>query len=60
MARTIVKRYKGERRLQRGINQMSRKGYGVQSQATRKRAFRFFGAGIFTRQQIHTVTFTKQ
>lgn len=59
MARTIVKKYKGERRLQRGMRMMAVRGYEVQSHTTRKRAFRLL-TGLFTRQQIHTVTFTKR
>lgn len=53
-----VKKYKGEKALERGIREMSAKGWSVQSQTSRKRVWRP-STGLFTRQQIHTVTFVK-
>jgi hypothetical protein len=53
-----VEKYKGERELEKGLAKMMDKGWAVQTQASRKRAFRL-ATGLFTRQQIHTVTFVK-
>jgi hypothetical protein len=55
----IVKKYKGDRRLARGLRRMARRGYEVQSQSTRKALFSA-AAGVFTHKQIHTVTFRRQ
>jgi hypothetical protein len=55
----VVKRYKGDMQLQRGLRTMEKRGYQVENQATRKAAFSAT-AGIFTRKQIHTVTFRRQ
>jgi len=54
----VVKKYNGERELERGLNAMARKGYLAQNQASRKAAYSV-AAGLFTRKQIHTVTFVK-
>jgi hypothetical protein len=58
VGKVIVRRFKGEQALQRGINGLAKKGYVVQNQTSRKKAFSVM-TGVFTRQQIHTVTFTK-
>lgn len=52
----VVKKYKGEAALQRGLTLMDRRGYDVDQQASRK-ALYALTTGIFTRKQIHTVTF---
>ncbi|MGH2877661.1 MAG: ribosomal protein L7/L12 [Solirubrobacteraceae bacterium] len=59
MSDIIVKKYKGERALERGLNEMAKKGYVVDQQASRK-ALYSAATGVFTRKQIHTVTFRKQ
>lgn len=65
LARTIVRKYKGDRALNRGIKRMTSRGYEVQSHCTRKamfawgRALLFLPLGLFTGKQIHTVIFTK-
>lgn len=56
--RVKVKRYNGERRLQRGLEKMIADGWWVQDQQSRKRVWRLL-TGFFTRQQVHTVTFAK-
>lgn len=53
-----VRKYKGERNLQRGLRKMTAQGWRVENQATRKAAFSFL-TGFFTRKQIHTVTFVR-
>jgi hypothetical protein len=53
-----VEKYKGERELERGIEKMLKKGWTVQNQDSRK-AMYSMATGIFTRKQIHTVTFVK-
>lgn len=53
-----VQKFKGDRAAAKGIEKMAAKGWTVQNQSTRKAAFSLL-AGIFTRKQIHTVTFTK-
>ena len=53
-----VQKYKGDRAAARGIEKMSGKGWTVQTQSTRKALFSLV-AGVFTRKQIHTVTFVK-
>ncbi len=58
MASVKIKKYKGDRNAARGIEQMAKRGWVVQSQSTRK-AFFSLMAGLFTRKQIHTVTFVK-
>jgi hypothetical protein len=50
-----VERYKGERKLQKGIAKMQAAGWRVQSQTSRKSWWRFW-TGPFTRRQVHTVT----
>jgi hypothetical protein len=55
----VVKKFKGDRALERGLNRMAERGYEVQSQATRKAAYSAV-TGVFTRKQIHTVTFRRQ
>jgi hypothetical protein len=57
--RVVVKKFKGERALARGIEEMTRLGYEVQNQASRK-ALYSATAGVLTRKQIHTVTFVKK
>ena len=59
MSRVKVERYKGERRLQRGMNKMLAEGWRVQDQKTRKALWRWL-TGPFTRRQIHTVTFVRE
>lgn len=54
----VVKKYKGESALQRGLNDMAKNGYVVDQQASRK-AMYSLATGVFTRKQIHTVTFRK-
>jgi hypothetical protein len=53
-----VEKYKGERALEHGIEKMTGKGWTVQNQNSRK-AMYSLATGVFTRKQIHTVTFTK-
>jgi len=53
-----VQKYKGERALQRGVQKMLDDGWTVQTQQSRKRIWRPT-TGIFTKQQVHTVTFVK-
>ncbi len=52
----VVVRYRGDRALEAGVTQMARRGYVVQNQSTRKQAWSPW-TGVFTDQQIHTVTF---
>ncbi len=54
----VVKKYKGDAALEKGLAVMDRLGYTVQNQSTRKAAFSA-AAGVFTQKQIHTVTFVK-
>ena len=54
----VVRRYVGERELEKGLTVMLRLGYQPQDQATRK-ALASLGAGVLTRKQVHTVTFVK-
>jgi hypothetical protein len=58
MSTTKVKKYRGDRAMRRGVEHMARKGYTVQTQASRKAWFSLL-AGVFTRKQIHTVTFIR-
>jgi ribosomal protein L7/L12 len=55
----VVMKFKGDRALERGLNGMAKKGYVVDQQASRK-ALYSAAAGVFTRKQIHTVTFRKK
>jgi hypothetical protein len=55
----VVKKFKGDRALERGLNGMAKQGYVVDQQASRKAVYSATG-GLFTRKQIHTVTFRKQ
>lgn len=55
----VVKKYKGDRALQRGLNEMAKNGFVVDQQASRK-ALASATAGVFTRKQIHTVTFRRK
>jgi large subunit ribosomal protein L7/L12 len=55
----VVKKFTGDRALERGLNDMSKKGYVVDQQASRK-ALYSVATGVFTRKQVHTVTFRKQ
>lgn len=56
--KTQVKKYKGDRALQRGLNQMAKAGWEVQDRTARKKVWNW-KTGIFTNQQIHSVTFVK-
>jgi hypothetical protein len=56
---TVVKKYKGEKELEKGLTAMAARGYVPQNQASRKAAYSA-AAGVFTRKQIHTVTFAKE
>lgn len=58
MSNIVVKKYKGERKLTRGLEKMAAKGYIVQTHNTRKQVFRLL-TGLFTKRQIHTVTYVK-
>jgi hypothetical protein len=53
-----VKKYKGNRQAEVMIERMMSRGWHVQSHTTRK-AMYSLATGIFTRKQIHTVTFEK-
>jgi hypothetical protein len=53
-----VERYNGDKALERGLQRMKAKGWSVQSVNTRKAAFSAM-TGVFTRKQVHTVTFAK-
>jgi hypothetical protein len=55
----VVKKFTGDRALERGLNGMAKQGYVVDQQASRK-ALYSAATGVFTRKQIHTVTFRKQ
>jgi len=58
MSQVKVKKYKGEHALRRGIESMSKQGWVVQSQSSRKKVFSLL-SGFFTRKQIHTVTYVR-
>jgi hypothetical protein len=58
MANQVIKKYKGEKAVQRGIAEMERKGYEVDQMASRK-ALYSVATGVFTPKQIHTVVFRK-
>lgn len=58
MAKVKVQKFKGDRSAAKGIAKMTAKGWTVQSQSTRKAVFSL-ATGIFTRKQIHTVTFVR-
>lgn len=53
-----VRKFKGEQQLARGIERMAKTGWTVQGQSSRKKVYSLT-TGIFTRKQIHTVTFVK-
>jgi hypothetical protein len=55
---TCVKRYNGDRALERGLQRMKAQGWTPQNVNTRKAAYSLM-TGIFTRKQVHTVTFVK-
>jgi len=55
----VVKKFTGDRALERGLNDMAKNGYVVDQQASRK-ALYSAATGLFTRKQIHTVTFRKR
>lgn len=57
-AKVKVCKYKGDRALQRGLQKMGGKGWTVQNQSSRKAMYSLLG-GLFTRKQIHTVTFVR-
>jgi hypothetical protein len=54
----VVKTVKGERAAARLIQKMTRRGYRLEQQTSRKVFWRFW-VGPFTRQQKHTLTFVK-
>lgn len=54
-----VEKYEGERDLERGLQRYLSDGWTVQSKSTRKKAWSPL-TGVFTRKQIHTVTFVKE
>lgn len=51
-------RVKGDRQAAQTIEKMEKKGYRLENQSTRKAAFSLL-TGVFTRKQIHTLTFVK-
>jgi hypothetical protein len=53
-----VEKYKGEKALEEGMQKMLAAGWQLQNQAQRKQAYSL-ATGVFTRKQIHTVTYTK-
>lgn len=53
-----VKKFKGEKDLQKGIEKMLKDGWRLENQNSRK-ALYSLTTGVFTRKQIHTVTFIK-
>lgn len=59
MSAVAVKKYRGDRRYRRGLEQMTRAGWRVEAHTARKAMFSLL-AGIFTRKQIHTVTFVRE
>ena len=56
--KTKIVRVKGDRKAQRILSRYADRGWVVQSHTTRKALFSL-GLGLFTRAQIHTITFTK-
>lgn len=58
MSKVKVAKYKGDKAAARGIAKMTDRGWTVQSQSTRKAVYSLMG-GLFTKKQIHTVTFVK-
>jgi hypothetical protein len=61
MPKTEVKviKYKGNKAAQKGIEKMLNQGWQLQDQATRKQVFSL-ATGIFTRKQIHNITFIRE
>jgi len=60
MARKVkVLRFKGNMAAQRRINHMLSKGWEIQDQSSRKQVWSPV-TGLFTRRQVHTVTFVKE
>ena len=53
-----IRTYKGERRAQRDMERMLALGYRVQDHNIRKARYGLL-AGVFTRKQIHTVTYVR-
>jgi hypothetical protein len=53
-----VEKYKGEKALEQGIAKMLVPGWQIQNQAQRKQAYSL-ATGVFTKKQIHTVTYVK-
>lgn len=53
-----VENYKGENELEKGLVKMLTAGWDVQNQSTRKQACSL-ATGVFTKKQIHTVTFAR-
>ena len=58
MAEQVVKTYKGEKATQRGIAEMSRKGYEVDQMSSTNVKWSPM-MGTFTRKQKHTIVFKK-
>lgn len=54
-----VLKFKGERQLQQGVEAMLEKGWEIQGQTARKQVYSAL-TGVWTRKQIHTVTFVKK
>lgn len=53
-----VQKYKGERALAKGIESMTKDGWTLQNQSSRKAMYSPL-TGVFTSKQVHTVTFGK-
>jgi IS30 family transposase len=53
-----VEKYKGNRAAERSIEKMLNQGWTLQDQASRKK-MHSLTTGIFTRQQIRTITFVR-
>jgi predicted membrane GTPase involved in stress response len=58
MKQTVVKTYRGERALERGIENMRRQGYEV-DQANPRKVVWSPVTGVFTRKQKHTIVFRR-
>jgi hypothetical protein len=56
---TTVKQYKGDDALNRGIAAMQRDGWKVQPPVQARKQAYSWKTGLFTKQQIYTVTFMK-
>lgn len=53
-----IKKYKGNKDAAKGIEKMEKQGWTVRDQASRKAVYSL-AAGLFTRKQIHTITFER-